>query len=398
MVTMDQDDLLEELLGVADLVHEAVRGNGWLTAEAMRILLEALQGRLLGEIRWRLGEKGHLERVIEEDLTPDVRSLRPRLIMRVFDEPEAHLHPSAQRKIATGLERLRLRGNSVVVTSHSPHFLALPGWQLIHAQVTEEGSTFSPLTHADLDARKALAGQLGLTRGELLTQIGYLLIVEGEGDRLVLDAFFGKRLRDAGVGILCMHGTNHLLATADLDFVKSYLDATVGVLLDYTRMDLVNSSKATMDLGSEEQQLRHLRKACKARGRRIDEYSLDRPDIVAYLDADTIRESAPDFPGWAPVLRRYRSLSHRPSLKPWLSREHSVDLVSLSRLGTLVNRMLERGVQPADDLGQEVIRIERAAADGTWPATAPIASLEPTPGSDPDMTNPEHDNRTGRRP
>lgn len=99
--------------------------------------------------------------------------MRPHLTVRVFDEPEAHLHPAAQRQIATALERLRLRGDHVVITSHGPHFLGVPGWRLVHAQTTAEGSTLSVLSPEDLDARKALAGQMGLTRGELLAHIAY---------------------------------------------------------------------------------------------------------------------------------------------------------------------------------------------------------------------------------
>lgn len=372
--SVDPDALLEDLLPVADAVAEEVRSNGWFTAEAMQIMLGAVEGKLLSAMRAKLAAQDVVGRAWDELTNPAVLSLRPHLTVRVFDEPEAHLHPAAQRLIASALERLRLRGNHVVITSHSPHFLALPSWGLIHAQSTSEGSTLSSLTADDLDARKALAGQMGLTRGELLTRIGYLLVVEGEGDRMVLEQFYGRRLRDAGVGIVRMHGTDNLLATADMDFVQRYLDVPVGVLLDYTRIDLVNSSTPTRELGSEEQQLRHLRSACRKRRRRIDEYMIDRPDIVACLDADLIRNTVPNFPGWAPVLSRYRKLLRRQGFKPWLTREYGVDLEHLDKVQALVGRMVERGARPTPDLDAQVELILRAADTGGWSSTSPEAT------------------------
>lgn len=372
--SVDPDDLIEDLLPVADAVADEVRSNEWFTAEAMQIMLGAVESKLLGAMRVRLAAQDVVGRTWNELTNPAVLSLRPHLTVRVFDEPEAHLHPAAQRLIASALERLRLRGNHVVITSHSPHFLALPSWGLIHAQSTSEGSTLSSLTPDDLDARKALAGQMGLTRGELLTSIGYLLVVEGEGDRMVLEQFYGDLLRDAGVGIVRMHGTDNLLATADMDFVQRYLDVPVGVLLDYTRIDVVNSSTPTRDLGSEEQQLRHLRASCRKRRRRIDEYTINRPDIVACLDADLIRDAAPQFPGWAQVLSRYRKLSIRPSFKPWLKREYAVDLEHLDKVKSLVDGMVARGSQPTPDLGVQVRMILQAADTGSWSSASPDAT------------------------
>jgi putative ATP-dependent endonuclease of OLD family len=43
----------------------------------------------------------------------------------VIDEPEANLHPLAQRWLATRLSRLATPGLQVVVTTHSPHFVDL---------------------------------------------------------------------------------------------------------------------------------------------------------------------------------------------------------------------------------------------------------------------------------
>lgn len=45
----------------------------------------------------------------------------------VIDEPEANLHPLAQRWLATRLNRLSAPGLQVVVTTHSPHFVDLVG-------------------------------------------------------------------------------------------------------------------------------------------------------------------------------------------------------------------------------------------------------------------------------
>ncbi len=56
-------------------------------------------------------------------------------LLLVIEEPEAHLHPLAQRWVAQKLRELAQTGVQVVITTHSPAFLdvtGLPGWVRVY--------------------------------------------------------------------------------------------------------------------------------------------------------------------------------------------------------------------------------------------------------------------------
>ncbi|MET7969776.1 AAA family ATPase [Micromonospora sp. NPDC005305] len=375
---LDEAAVIESLIGVSESVQTLVNQAGFWTAEAKERLLSVLEGQLLAAARERLSkDDSSFGRHLTEQ-SAGLSSLRPQTVVRVFDEPESHLHPQAQRMIAVALDRLRLRGDNIVLASHSPHFLDLPAWRLVHVQHTPEGTTMSALAAADLDARKALAGQMGLSRGELLTRVSLLLIVEGEHDRLLLEELYGARLQDAGVAIIRMHGTSNLPATAQMDFIERHLDVPIGVLLDFTRLEKVDDNRIpTSHLHAEEQALRHLRRACRKNRRPMTYFGLSRPDIVAYLNEDAIRVDEPGFPGWSTVTREFGAVSgrfrqaqppvERPSFKPWLEKRFGVDLTRTDRVQRMVERMVQEGLPAGAELTNVVREVERKAAAGRWP-------------------------------
>jgi len=356
----DQDALLDQLASVADQAQQLADQLTYYAAEVLELLMSTLEARLHSAVSERLDGMSPLDHALDRSL----RWALPQTIVRVFDEPEAHLHPAAQRDVLDALNRLRDRGSSIVLASHSPHFLARTGWQLLHAQRTSEGATISALTPEDVDARKALAGQLGWSRGQLLTDLAYVLVVEGEHDRMVLQGFYGDRLREAGVAMLRMHGTSNLVATADLDFVRRFLDPPVGVLLDYTRLDVVNSSMPTKDLRTEEKQLRHLRREARKRGRKSDEFALPRPDIVAYLDEELVRREALAFPGWRKVQEVFDAKSSRPAFKKWLAERYDLKLDDVAAVQRLVDEMLALGRRPPPELDATIDAIVQASEVG----------------------------------
>ncbi|MEU5529303.1 AAA family ATPase [Micromonospora chersina] len=365
---LDEAEVLKSLVSVSESVEDLVRRAGFWTAEARDRLLNVLEEQVLAAARERLAEgKTPFGRALAEQIAR-LSSLRCQTLVRVFDEPESHLHPQAQRGIALALDLLRRRGDNVVLASHSPHFLDLPGWRLVHVQRTPEGTTLSPLSPSDLHSRKALAGQMGLNRGELLTRVSFLLVVEGEHDRLLLEELYGGRLHDAGVAIVRMHGTDNLLATAQMDFIERHLDVPIGVLLDYTRRDRVCDDQVRMDqLHEEEQALRHLLRACQRKDRPMTAFGLSRPDIVAYLNEDAIRVDEPTFRGWTTVMREFQAASGRPSFKPWLKKEFGVDLTRTGRVRRVVERMVQEGLPAGAELTSVVQEVERTAAAGRWP-------------------------------
>ncbi|WP_158566456.1 AAA family ATPase [Micromonospora craterilacus] len=352
---LDEAAVIESLVGVSEPVQALVEREGFWTAEARDRLLSVLENQLLAAAHDKLAkDDSSFGRALTEH-SAGLSSLRPQTMVRVFDEPESHLHPQAQRRIAVALDRLRLRGDNVVLASHSPHFLDLPDWRLVHVQRTPEGTTLSRLAASDLDARKALAGQMGLTRGELLTRVSFLLIVEGEHDRLLLEELYGSRLNDAGVRIVRMHGTDNLLATAQMDFIERHLDVPIGVLLDFTRLEKVNDNRIpTRQLRDEEQTLRHLLRACRKNGRSVTPFGLSRPDIVAYLNEDAIRVEKAGFPGWTAVMREFHAMSGRRSFKPWLDERFGVDLTRTDQVRQVVKWMVQKDLPPGTELSKVI--------------------------------------------
>ena len=370
---LQDSDLLQALESVTAVVQQAHDQDGYWSGESMDTVLQVLDGPLVAAARASLGEADNaLSRGLVEAQFAGLDSLRPRRIVRVFDEPEAHLHPAAQRQIAASLERLRLRGEDVIIASHSPQFLDLAGWQLLHIQNAPSGTRVSALSADDTDARHTLAREMGWTRGELLCLVSYVLIVEGEHDRVVLNEVFGRELRDAGIAVLRMHGTSHILATADMDFVLRHMDVPMGVLVDYAILDNVKSNRPNDDLSDEERSLRMLRQACRRAGRQIDLHALRRPDIVAYIPDIVVQQLFNDsFPGWNHVLKHFKSLRARPSFKGWVARNYGVDLVRTDDVVRAANAMGQLPQRPDSDLTAAVNAVLTKAHQGRWSVPDP---------------------------
>lgn len=365
--SVDEDALLLELTEVADEVSTLVRHEGYLGSAALQRILDAIEPLLRKAAAREIENYSDPYRQFMVEALYGLESLRQVTTVRVVDEPEAHLHARAQREIAAALEGARRSGESVVVATHSPQFLDLPGWRLVHLQRTPEGSTLSPLEPSDLDARKALAEQMGFTRGELLARLTFLLIVEGEHDRLVLETLYGDDIETGGIGVLRMHGTDNVLATVELDFVAKYLDVPVAVLTDYTRTDRIGSQRIPdWELSAEERALRGLRRAAKERGRRIHLFGLERPDITGYLNAEAVAAANPGFPGWDAVLVEFEKERRRPKFKDWLKERHGMNLLGVRQIEAVLQTMRDHGLKPEPELDERMAEILRFAATGSW--------------------------------
>jgi hypothetical protein len=218
-------------------------------------------------------------------------------VVRVFDEPERHLHPGAREDLAAVLhERGDVGGGAVVIATHAVEFLARDGWQHLHLYATPEGAVIDDFDPSDLDRAHGVARDLGIRSGELLTRYRYLLLVEGAHDEAFLDGYCGGLLRTLGVLVLPMYGAHEVLQAAEMHLVARYLDVGIGVLLDHARTPRSKEAELMADLT----------KVAKRRGIGVDLYRLRRPDIIAYLDDDEVRRDAPAFPGFHEVERRWR--------------------------------------------------------------------------------------------
>jgi energy-coupling factor transporter ATP-binding protein EcfA2 len=231
------------------------------------------------------------------------RLLRPQLTVRLYDEPERHMHPAAQRLAYQYLSRPS--ADAIAISTHSHLFLGEPGWRHLHLGRTPEGTVLSAFDPAQLTLGNTIVREMGLSRGELLGRFGYMLVVEGIVDKIVLTELFGPVLNEAGVLILPLHGINEAKSLVEMELMGTIVDSGVGLLADHARPSMLQGGRSVAPT-KEEAALSELRKSLKSRGRSMDLFGLEREDILEYLDDDSIRVFAPNFPGWAEVHRERR--------------------------------------------------------------------------------------------
>lgn len=344
---LEQDDVSAVVTRHLDL-DARITGDGYWAAESLSTFLGEVESRLIDAAQSAL-TSDLLRRQLRE-LVPELQELEARVVVRVFDEPEAHLHPLAQRQVAAALDSMRVRGTDVVVASHSPAFLNLPDWHVLRVA---EGKA-EPVEGLEAPAQTAVARDLGVTRGELLAGIAALLVVEGDHDLLFLQRMFGTDLRGAGVAVARMFGTNGLLSVVELDFLLRYVQVPPIVMLDYTSGKRVELRRPKT---SEEKKAVAMLAAAEERGLVPRVIPLRMPDIVCYVHEDVVREVVPEFPGWEAVYRAYKSAKtngKRPSFKPWLRSLYGVDLGHEAQLTEHLDRMDAYGLRPEGELVRKI--------------------------------------------
>lgn len=356
--------LVEAVDSVVGNIEASIESGGYWSGEAFEQLLRAVEPTMLAAARDMAHQDHPVLDFFIRRMHPGLTLLEPQVVIRVIDEPEAHLHPTAQRRVAAALEGLRRRGQNMVLASHSPHFLDLPGWSQLHLSRSDEAVGLSRVPDSGKVARTALAHDLGVTRGELLAGINAVLVVEGLHDQFVLRSLFEFELKSAGVAVVRMFGTNHLLATAELDFIDEYMDVPILVLLDNTRVDRVKSGKFATE---EEEKLWHLQRSCRRRRRRLKFYGLHAPDIVCYLSESAVRQTNPAFPGWKEVIAVFRRLEERgsrPSFKTWFRNEYDINLTDGNQIAAVLATMKEGGHRPVGELTRLVNELVAVVTTG----------------------------------
>lgn len=152
-----------------------------------------------------------------------------RSLLLVIEEPEAHLHPLAQRWIAEKLRELAtVDGIQVVLTSHSPAFVRiddLPGLVLVrkqHGATVARQLTFNDLatTCRELGAQRATAETVGpfyaaAATPEILAGLfaRVVVLVEGPTEAAALPVYLEKAGLDAvrdGIAVISVGGVGNL--------------------------------------------------------------------------------------------------------------------------------------------------------------------------------------------
>lgn len=346
-------------------------------------------------------ERAWVRRAVAEAIYWQRRSLagdptgRLRPLLWLIDEPESSLHRAAEAKTARALIELSRDPRRVIIAAtHSPELL-----DSHHARVLEvrrnalgERSAVSELKSAD---RSAL-DQLGLRPSDLLHWPKVLLLVEGEHDEVVLNAYLGDRLRAARVKILPLRGASKLPNTVDSRLLFELTEARLVALLDNQRasdlgtlwgaaisirdttsvqaaVDYVVSDFRRRDDDSEEgRYLREWMTAALARGvhDRLAPYGLIRRDIIEYV---SVAELVPGAIDWDSLREEhYKAVVARigapKDFKKWLEFRYQAR-IDRESLETAANH------HPLpEEFEQLGTYLESAASEDFW------NSAEPNPG------------------
>jgi hypothetical protein len=237
----------------------------------------------------------------------------------LVDEPELHLHPSAQREVRDWLLRRSGEETFVVLATHSPAFLELPTEQaclsLVHL---EEGVTRIAEVGDDLIGRlEALGEDLGLGRAGVLQLTRAAVIVEGEHDLKVLQHFLGNELKRERVLMIPLRGARNAEALA---FYETGFLARLGVPVRVV-FDTASDEGSDMERRAV-QEVRFLRE----RGHDALVIRYEEPDVMCALPETAVRRAYPEsrFPGWPELISSWRR-STRKHFKEWALRRIGID-------------------------------------------------------------------------
>jgi hypothetical protein len=280
----------------------------------------------------------------------------------VFDEPERHLHPAAQREAAQFIASIVGEGATVIVATHAPAFLneEIPHARYVRLSRVARQTKAFPLDGGRMNAIERSFGELGLTRADLIQLTRGVLLVEGEHDRLVVQSFFGNDLADAHVRVLQIRGSDNVLALVDADLLRT-LDIPVFVMLDHTSARFIedlNSNRLTPGKTKEERALGGLAVALRSSDFPVTHVSLNVPDIVWTLPAEAVKKVAPRFPGWKQATADLRAHKGAVNPKTFLRERYGLAITTRS-ISQFIAVAQEHGLQPSAELKSAIAAVLR---------------------------------------
>jgi putative ATP-dependent endonuclease of OLD family len=138
--------------------------------------------------------------------------VRPFCAILAAEEPEAHLHPNAQKTL---YQQLGEANAQVIVSTHSPYFTAMSDITHIRSlKRTPQGIVATRLEYAiSTDDKKILAREILARRGEILFARA-LILCEGMTEEQVIPAMFeifsgGPSLFTLGISCISVGGKNN---------------------------------------------------------------------------------------------------------------------------------------------------------------------------------------------
>jgi hypothetical protein len=254
----------------------------------------------------------------------------PARTLYLFDEPERHLHPTAQDEAAQWVASLAVENTAVVIATHSLAFLNIgvdANYWLV--QRDADGATQVRLANdvltSELDAQ---AGQLGITRIQALQLTRRVLVVEGLHDELVIRHLYGPELNKHRVLLIPLFGANQAAAIADLELLQR-LDRPLFILFDNTRREVLEGllqrrGVRTSDLRPEERQLAVLLVLWQENRAWPTLLPFDVPDIICGLPESAVRRAVrsrtgQNFTGWDQLRAAHAGAQGRTNFKDYFS-------------------------------------------------------------------------------
>lgn len=157
----------------------------------------------------------------------------PHLLL-IIDEPEQSLHRDAERGAIRRLEQLvRHENATAIIATHSPLMLDSELAVLHQVRMTAEGIDVA----SDDGTFVGLSERAGARPSDLAVLQRAFLLVEGEVDRIVIEAMFGPELQRLRVAILPFGGSDGLHAAVAAFQMLALTDADAVVLLDHIDHD-----------------------------------------------------------------------------------------------------------------------------------------------------------------
>ena len=281
----------------------------------------------------------------------------------IIDEPESGMHRTAEAELANVLASPEwVRGNILVVATHSPEFLSLPDVNVIHMV---KGS---PYVMSKNTREKFI--DLGIRPSDLLSGIRTFLLVEGEHEKVIFETMFQSELERMKCRIIVARGAKNMKDIFESQFIFDFTDAVVISLLDNIQSEHVenvwNESKEMVQSGKIIEAGQHVRQSlpgsksgenvflsqflslalANGQHERVEVCGLSKPDIVFYFRPG-------DFglkKSWTELLELHEV--EKESFKAWATKKFNADF----SIGSIENAALNCEDLP-DEFGELMMKI-----------------------------------------
>ena len=237
-------------------------------------------------------------------LTPVVPAV-PKVIY-LLDEPEAHLHLTAQRDVVATAGQLAGNSCGVLAATHSLSFLDSRAAATHVVTLTAAKRLIRSSAWGGLRDLAAHARSLGITPSSLALACRGVLIVEGPQDREVIQRYGGVDLDQERILVIALHGVDYAKGIAELEFLHSFR-IPLHVMFDHvsaqTVQRMTRGQRPGQGTSKEEHVLWTLREELRRRQLSVNVLPFPHVDIVRAVPESEIawaleQLNMPPFAGW----------------------------------------------------------------------------------------------------